>query len=509
MKYSGVTMLKFGWVLLSSLISFSAIAGVSFEEKRNRVEYLEDLGNKSMSMNVDAYRRELQYEKRKLSFDKRAENEANLLAESVKIQVQRAYEAALEKMSPSEASSEVKEAIEKDLTLVAPELQDDIRQIALNALENKSTGGLNAEEKLDGLEVSMLKGVQERSEFLNMEAESETPRVQMLMDLSAIRGPMTGNEEANKKDYDTKAEMLASLVSDRASTRWVATSNIALRSDAFVRNEATVNIQFKVDFLGVAIEAGPTITFNRDYSTSIAIGVEGLHPPLLPDGNFDFAKRDTNGNPVMKDGQVQKRFVNFTCEASLIFWSAYKGTGGFSIAGTGGKVSSAKEYSNQVYYASRRIAVPESVENKTVTYENLLNICNKEFLPAKVTNNMTVSMSLNMTMKNMLSGLRFSHPKTTCATDSQCTKWFNNGNIALLRANNTPRCIEDSVEKFRTCELRGLKGQNCTVFDKTGKAISEQKNEYKCDAGLTCVKVSDGGWLKGWAIYKHAKGICQ
>jgi hypothetical protein len=236
---------------------------------------------------------------------------------------------------------------------------------------------------------------------------------------------------------------------------------------------------------------------------------EGLSPVLNTDGEFDYMKRDRAGKLLKKDGKAQKRFMNFTCDSSLVFSSEYAGSGGFNVSGLGGRASAASKFTNAVTLSSRRIQVPELVDGRTVSHKFLTELCHNDFLNAQVTNNLTVSGSLNKMMENIVASLRFSHPKTTCQNDNQCQDWFNNEVMEVAKAGNTPRCIEESSEKFRTCELRGQQGQNCTVYDAHGTRISDGQNEFTCDQGLTCVKYRDGGWFKGFTLYQYAKGSCR
>lgn len=499
-------MKKSHLLVLASLISASAsaFAEVSFQEKVNRVEYLEDLTSGTVAMNIDSYRRDLQYEKDNIPLEARAQIESNLMAEKIRLQVQKSYEIAIKEQSHEEAITQVKADIEKDLSLINSELRDDIRQIALDALENAHSGAINSSVKLKSLEKSLLKSITERSDFLNREGKE--------IDLSARLSGIDSIDSivgSDKAEYKNKQQLIDSLVSDLENIRWVSTSNTNLKSDEISRTEGAISLQLNVEFMGVSLSAGPIISFSREFKTTANIMAEGLNPVLLMDGNFDFNKRDQFGRVVTKNGNPVKRFISFTCNASLDFASIYSGGGGFSISGIGESVSFAKSYSNSVTLTSRRIAVPEYLEGKTVTIKFLNQLCHNDFLKAHVTNTMTISNSLNEMMKNVVSGLRFSHPKTKCATDSHCFRWFNREVIPLLRLKNYPRCVEERREKYRACELRGLIGQNCTVYDSKGKRISDGMFEYKCDTGLKCVKVMQEGWFKNWEIYQYAKGVCR
>jgi hypothetical protein len=447
-------------------------------------------------MNIEAYRRELQYEKNKIPLEERASREANLLAETIKLQVQKSYELALTKKSSEEAAAEVREAIERDIVLVAPDLQEEIKTMAMAALDQIHAGGYSALVKLDNVEDVLLKGIKDRHQFLNEEGEDIDLRRQISGPLPSMPKP---KNDSGRWEYSSKAELLESLVSDRENSRWVSTSNVSLKSDALTTSDSKISLQVKVQFLGVALEAGPSIVFKRQYETSVNIMAEGLNPVLSGDGHFDFSRRDKFGNIVMKNGQPERRLVNMTCDVSLNFESEYSGSGGFSVAGVGGSSSISRSYKNAVTLQSRRVMVPSFIDNKTVTYRSLRELCHNDFLKARVTNNMTVASSLNMMMKNVVSSLRFSHPKTKCAIDSHCYNWFNKEIIPALKLNNFPRCVEESREKYQTC----------AVYDKQGNRLSDGMFEYECDTGLRCVKYQEAGWFKNWGFYQYAKGKCM
>ena len=174
-------MFKPSLLLISTLITGSVFSAVSFEEKKNRIEYLEELSSSAVSMNIDAYRRELQYEKKNLPVEKRAKMEANLLAEKIKVQIQKAYEAALASGNHEEAAQEVRTAIEKDLALVSPELREEIREISLETLGNIQQGEISQHLDLENVEKIMLKNVLERADFFNKEGQ-EIHQTAMLTD---------------------------------------------------------------------------------------------------------------------------------------------------------------------------------------------------------------------------------------------------------------------------------------------------------------------------------------
>ena len=485
-------------LLVTALLSCQAFGAVSMDEKRERVEYLEELASKAVSMNIDAYKRDLKYEELDLPLDARAMNEANLLAEKIRVQVQKAYEAALEEKTPNEAIADVKAAIEKDLDLISPDMREEIKKVAIDSLENINTNSLNSPLNLKNLESALIGDIKERAMFLNKED-----------DLLFNKSNSSNTQKSKIKDFKNKSEVISALISDRPGDELSYTTTATMKSTETIKSESAISLKVGVEFLGASIDAGPSINFKREFKTNVIIQADGLHPAVQNNGIFDFYKRDNKGNIVKKNGVAQKRLMNFSCYSSLDFETDYAGGGGFSFAGIGGSKSISKKYTNSVTLTSRRILVPESIGGKIVTLKDLANLCHHDFLNAKVSKTMTIAGSLNIMMKNVVSGLRFSHPKTKCLQDTQCYNWYNNEIIALARARNFPRCVEERKEKYRTCELRGLEGQNCSVYDSKGKRISDGSFEFTCDTGLKCVKTRNAGWFQGFEIYQYARGVCK
>jgi hypothetical protein len=264
-----------------------------------------------------------------------------------------------------------------------------------------------------------------------------------------------------------------------------------------------VSIQIKASFLGISIDAGPSIEFNRIYKTDATFIAEGLGPFFKSNGDINFFRE------VSKDHKV-KRSINFGCEAALEFSTDYVGAGSFSVGVVKADNSIKRTYSNSVTQSSRNIALPETIGNKVMTFKAATEICNDGFLYAWIElAKMNVAQSLELTMKDIVKNLHFSHPKTTCYQDSQCQDWFNYEVINFLKLSNRPRCVEDETEGFKTCELRGLKGQNCSVFDSNGLRTSSGSFEYKCDKGLKCVQVQGPGWFTNGRLYQPAVGECK
>lgn len=493
------------WLILAALVSTSSFAGVSFKQKQLRVQSLMKLQLHAPAIVFEDYQRELEYEKLGLTVEHRAKNETNLLADKIRLQVRVAYEAALkENKSPELAREEIKAAIEKDLALANSDMREELLSLALETLNNIEIAPTSEEVDLSTVEVVMMRKVETRQEFLNTDDHDKSVAQ---IGADPVNPKANTSKDSEKKDYASKAELMESLVSDRESSRWVSTANQTVRTAEIVKNEGKISLQIKVEFLGASLEAGPVITFKRQYSTNAVIMAEGLSPVIMRDGNFDLSKRDRSNQVILKNGKIQKRYVAFYCDVDLQFSTEYAGAGGFKYMGLGADVTISKSFENSVNMQSRRIALPESVANKTITVKYISELCHGDFKQARYSNNMTVSQSLDIMMRNVVSGLVFSHPQTKCIQDSQCKDWFYGEVIAAHRSKNTYRCVEDSGDKHRFCQVRGLAGQNCNVYE-NGKRTSSGEWEYDCNFGLKCVKTESASYLFNYT-WSYSKGKCQ
>lgn len=497
-------MLKSRLIVLAVLVSassFDTFARVSFQEKQLRVASLLKLQSHNPLLAFEAYKRELNYEAKGLTINNRAKNETNLLADKIRYQVTKAYKAALSNKNNSElAREEIRTNIEKDLELAAPELKEELLSLAMKTLDSIDNGGSSEEIELSNIEIEMKKEVLKRANFLNQEDE------EIVLPPTQIKS--NSSFDADKKNYLSTSELLASLVSDQANTRLISSSNQTIKTANIIRHDTSVSLQVKFEFLGAAVEAGPQISFKRQYTTNALIKAEGLNPVVLNNGNFDFSKRDTSGKIIIENGIEKKRSISFACSAELEFSTDYSGAGGFKFMDVGLESSIQNVSTNNVTLTSRIISLPESVANKILSVKYLSELCHNHFLETKFNNNMNVSSSLNIMMKNVVAGLTFSHPKTKCAVDTQCYDWFNDEVITFMKGKNFPRCTEtNGSEKFRVCRLRGLEGQNCPVYE-DGKLTSSGKYEFSCDNGLKCVKYENQTFFLG-AIWTPSKGKCQ
>ncbi|MFA5583371.1 MAG: hypothetical protein WDA09_04075 [Bacteriovoracaceae bacterium] len=476
--------------------SVLASSAIRLLPQANKLHFIQSIGDVAPAMNIEAYERELDYIHSGLTLEEKVQNEAVRLVEVIRLQVIKAYEAELENTGNSlEAYEIVKNKIYKDLELADSGMKDDLLSIAEHALQNLTEAPRSEEIDLTNLRNILREDIKKREAyFLALDFNPN---------LTSFDAKISKSTAPKFQNFASRAEVVKSLVSENDNARWFRTSNAVLKSAVATSKAASVSLQVKIEFLGVGVEAGPRISFSRDYSTSVTILADGLAPALDHEGNFDHYEKDRRGRSTNK-----RRFIGFFCDATLSFRSNYEGKGAFRVAGIGADSSVSKEFSNHVALNSRRIFVPEMIGNKKVNLRMLSEICHNDFLNGKINAKVSVKDSLDLMMKNVISGIRFSHPETQCVLDSHCAKWFNTEVLSILRNKATARCLGNAAEGKFSCVLRGTRGQNCAVIE-NGKRTSSGLGEYICDKGLRCVKTRNAGWLQGGRLYQPSAGQCR
>jgi|GEM_PF-1053573 len=496
-------------VVTSCLFAMNSFASVSIEEKVQRINALEKLNDSSSgALTIDAFKRELVYDSQNLTTSQKSKSESQLLIDKIKKQVFIAYDEASTKFDqPEEAYSAVKEKIQKDLEFSEPSMKDELERIALAYLDAAFKRETSLTLRSEKLEKILEPRIKERENYLNEKIDLNDTNVSAGVQDPARTIPTT-SKDTFKTRYDTEEELLESLTSDRESARWVFTSNITAKSSKITKKEAEIALQIRMEFMGVGIEAGPFVTFKREYFSFVSVMAEGLYPVVTEDDKtFDLHKKDRLGEIVLENGKPKRRFASFFCEVGLE-WELETGASSKVRALVGGKLMALSKDYKLVNLQSRRLLVPDSVEGRLVNLDYLANLCQGKFLDTKFMGQMTVKDSLNKFFINVTKKLVYTNPKTECATDFHCVKWFKTKLGGLIQAKNTPRCMQDKNEQYFTCELRGLEGQNCSVY-KNGKLVSNGMFEFQCDAGLKCVQTSEAGWFTNARIYSYAKGECR
>ncbi|HXH32527.1 MAG TPA: hypothetical protein VNJ01_17135 [Bacteriovoracaceae bacterium] len=484
------------WLIIAGIYSMSSYGAVSFEEKMDRVEYLEKLSTKAPAIYVDAYKRELQYQKQGLSLQTKAAHEANLLAENIKLQIADQYTKTLDLLGSKEAAAdEIKATIDKDLALLAPELQSSVKHFSLEALADIQSGEISNSTSIQGIETSLLSGIKSRALYLNQES--------MLEPGNLNANPSMGAAPQAKLAYASKAQLAQELANDNENGAYITTASSTYESEENSKSAHALSLQLKGQYLGVDIELGPKVIFSREYNTRVSIQADGMEQIFRSTGDFEFYK--------MRNGRKTKRLITFSCKTSLRFAAEYEGAGALKMMGTGYEYNRSRKFIDTVEKNSRQIHMPETIAGKYTTLAVLRDTCLNEFLATHLSNGWRIRDVLQIDMQGVISGLRLVHPRSRCAQDNHCFNWYN-GLGTIYKANTYPRCIADTNgQGFASCELRALKGHACTVYA-NGKRVSTDQFERPCDGGLTCYKVREAGWfLEGVTgrLWSAPKGQCH
>jgi hypothetical protein len=485
--------LLLGFLLLNSPNVLSDTSA-SLKASEGQLQFVQSIGQVAPSLNIEAYERELKYLKMGLTLEEKVRSEVNIIAEAIRLKVIQSYEAEFARTgSAYEAEAIVKAAIQRDLELADEEMRDDLLKIAEHSLDSLTSGLRSTELNLTKLEEVMKDNIQKREAYLLSQVQGDQKRITRASDSSS---------DVEFQNFNSRQDLVRALVKEEQGSRWFKTASTTLRVGEGRENGGSISLQVKIEFLGVTVEAGPRINFRREYNTSVNILADGLAPVMNSNGTFNFFEKDAHNRTTNK-----RRFIGFFCDASLSFRTEYEGRGGFKVIGVGGDASLKKDYSNQVQLNSRRLHVPEVVGGKKVDLNFLSRICLSDFLNAQINSQVKVKDSLNIMMKNVISGLRFTHPDTQCVRDSHCNKWFRTEVVGILRNKATARCIQSSGAQF-VCALRGTQGQACTIIE-NGKRTSSGMGEYICDKGLRCVKTRNEGWFQGGRLYQPSAGVCR
>jgi hypothetical protein len=430
------------------------------------------------------------------SADELARQQTNMVADKIRTQILSAYELAFNESGDTKSAKEqVLSAIERDLQLAESSIREEVLGYSVEVLNSIESGAAqSAVVDLYQTQNYLLKGLEAHYNLTDIEVDFQNPSP-----------PLTKDEEM--VIYARKKDLIESILSERPSTSYVSNASQTIRTTQVTVRRADISLQVKMEFLGAELAIGPTLSFRRELTTDATIMAEGLYPILLNDGSFDFFKRDKNGKIEQQMGKGKRRNLAFNCNASLNFQTEYEGRGGFKYLGAGATVIVGRNFENTVTLSSRRVYVPEVVEGKSVSLKFISELCEKDFMAAKIGDSLAIEKLLEDMMKNTVAGLRFTHERTNCGVSSDCANWFNKEISANQRNKNVARCVEEPLEKFRYCTLRGKEGQSCPVYSGTHR-ISSGDNEYPCDWGLHCKKIQDEHTFLGMT-YQDAKGVCR
>ena len=492
----GLLSRRFITLCFASVTSFAAIAGLPVEQMETRLKELEIYRNNGLDL--EGIGREAVYEANDVPLEQRAWMESQLLVQALREAVLKSYFFALEENGDKNSARDLIRAnMEKDLPLLAPELQADMKAIVEDVLANP-----NWESSELVISDKLLANMKERS--LN--------RVQLLSKPSSVPSDFSNlaDNKGSGSRITSKVALVAALAGGSSPDNFEARYNTKARSSVSLAAEAKFSAQVKASFMGVEIAAGPTFSFKKTVSSSVQFGGEGFAPIFDGQGRFDLVKRGTNGAPLMVSGRAVPRRVAFACEISAEVESESALSGGFSAMGIGPEARIMKTYRNQVELDSSDLLVPDTLDGRLTTVSTLASICQRDFLRAQTSNGRTIGQNLDTMIRNLVSSLTYVNPAMKCVINSHCNNWFSKEVLGIHKYKTVPRCIQERGNpSVMTCQLRGGTGANCKVV-RENKVVSSGYFEYTCDTGKRCVVKEVGGWggLFGWT-WTPWRGECR
>ncbi len=496
----GLLSRRFITLCFVSMTSIGAFAGLPIDQMETRLKELEIYRNNGLDL--EGIGREAVYEANDVPLEQRAWMESQLLVQALREAVLKSYFLAIDEASDSEdpaatARDLIRANMEKDLHLLAPELQSDMKAIVEDVLANPKweSSELPISEKL-------VANMKERS--LN--------RLELLSKPISVPSDFTNlaDNKGSGSKITSKIALVNALAGGSSPENFEARYNTKARSSVSLASEAKFSAQIKASFMGVEIAAGPTFTFTKTISSAVQFGGEGFAPIFDGQGRFDLLKRGTNGQPVMVNGRTVPRRVAFACDISAKVESETALAGGFSAMGVGPEARVVKTYRNEVELASSDLLVPDTLDGRLATVSTLASICQRDFLRARTSNGRTIGQNLDTMIRNLVSSLTYVNPAMKCVVNSHCNNWFNKEVLGIHKYKTVPRCIQERGNpSVMTCQLRGGTGANCKVV-RENKVVSNGWFEYVCDTGKRCVVTEVGGWggLLGWT-WTPWKGQCR
>lgn len=496
--------------------SSMSIAAVPSEQLQARLSQLEPLSEQGYDL--DGLRREAGYELQDLPISVRARLEAENLYSKIQLAVLETFDNAISEGETAESALEiVREQIEADLQNIGSEhLRTSLKDFTEMVLSSNTTIDLTTLTFPDQLLTEFAENSRIRLETLSARQEVALAAQAGLKINKTNRGekinPSAGSglstSSRGVRSYKSTSDILRALVSGDESERWVATANNSETAESGWEAEATVRVQPKFKFLGVVeVSGGPFVTATLTRFLTLDIKAEGTYPLTMSNGFFDLDWRDSHGNKVMRDGVVQRRFVFFTCSATMAI-RVDAGVGAtLSVAGVGGEAQAKRYKRFETNYSSRRALVPDTINGQKVGLAILTNICHNRFLDVRNFNNRTIRQNMRTSLQNMTKSLVLESSASQCARASQCNTWFNKKPRGT-RLKTTPACVATGPSVM-TCQLRGKVSARCAVI-KNGKNLSSP-GSLTCAKGLRCVQTREYvpapvSWLP--PLY-YAVGVCR
>ena len=390
---------------------------------------------------------------------------------------------------------ELKFLTEKVIDEIIEELnQNDYKDFQLDHLDLKHEdfpSSKNLSQELNELQMSFKNKKSEKTKILNFIRQNTSSQ-----NFNFAKEQTLIQNEPAKNFYTTTEKIIEDLTSSNIRENWFHGATSSYVSDTAYTTSTKIKLQLSVNYMGVKLDLGPEIDFNLRYGTNARVQAKGISSFLDHEGNFNFLQNDGQNRPM-----------NFNCEASLDFETAYKGGGGFSFMGVGSDISLKRSFRSSVNIRSSTVPLPNYLDNKIVNVRLLENLCHKKYLKAcSSENDLNVEENLYMTMTNLTKSLTFHHERTNCARDFDCNLWYRKNVNVLHQVNTTPRCVTHPKEKYQYCLVVGKKGSSCHVIE-NGQVTSSGLFEYTCDKGLRCQKIKDQVVLLGNKIVS-SQGRC-
>lgn len=489
-------------------------AGLSEEALQRRLTELETL-NVEGGYDIEGLRREAGYELQSLTLDQRARLEAENLYTKIQFAVIQTYEDSIKSgVSSDEAYSIVAEQVDADIANFESEaLRNHIKDFSEQVLQSQTGLDVSKLNFPDELLQEFAQSSQIRLETLTVEtpvtaSSTKTNKSSRAEKLNPAAGSGLSTASRGVRSYRSMQQLLSAMVSGDESERWVATTNNSETAESGWEAEATVRIQPKFKFMGIVeVSGGPFVTATLTRFVTLDIKAEGPYPLTNSSGYFDLDWRDGQGRIVIKDGAPQRRFVFFTCSATMAIQVDAGAEASFSVLGAGASASGKRYKRFESNYSSRRVLVPDTINGLKVGLAQLTDICHNRFLNVRVPNGRTIRTNMRTSLQNMTKSLVLESSLIQCSKSNHCVNWFNRQPRGR-KLMTVPRCAPGGGGAM-SCQVRGKAGARCAVI-KNGKNLSVP-GSLTCDSGLRCVQTREyvGSYFDWLPPLFYAVGECR
>lgn len=244
-----------------------------------------------------------------------------------------------------------------------------------------------------------------------------------------------------------------------------------------VTYDSTFYAKPSLDFMGVSLSSGPTLSFQKRSKITTWVVGSGKQPITV----------DIGGQTLIN--HTEERRIIFLCKVNTQSVLATNiGTGG-TLMGYGAQISRDNWDALSVTKTSSVQYIPFASESgKRTTLNDVFNYCHKKFAPS-------LESEIEAELRTTISHLKFSHTEYQCATDNDCNS-IHQKNIWMIRNSTLTTCdaVKKGEFKVNLCRLKSLRGHACPMY-KNGKRITKGSFEYPCAKGLTCKLTKEPGFF--------------